>query len=272
MFGELHLSVIGLGTQYPTYSLKANTLDILSKRHYPKSPSLTRGLTIMWQKILGSPTLWKRFFFTDALVLSNGIGQQSRAIYEVLGWDHSIIPGTGADLGFHVDSTGWKAVITPRVPQLTQSAISATFKRLKASLPQLPTSSKLAGDFDWAIHPGGTSILSSTEHALGISAEHMRASIDVYTHHGNSSSASIISVMDRLRSKEMDNLALDSHPREHIIACAFGPGITVEMCMLRRNFGTVQHHITRPNPPGPGMEGGEAGDSDMPPKPDSLRE
>ncbi|KAM4058404.1 putative chalcone synthase c protein [Hirsutella rhossiliensis] len=253
MFGELHL-----------------------KRHYPKSPSLTRvlsinratgikspqiqGLTILWHKNLGSPTLWKRFSFTDALVLSNGIGQQSTAIYEVLGWDHSIIPGTGADLGFHVDSSGWKAVITPRVPQLAQSAISPTFERLKASLPQLPTSSQLAGDFDWAMHPGGASILSRAEQALGISAEHMRASIDVYTHHGNSSSACIFSVMDRLRSKDMDDLASDSHPREHVVACAFGPGITVEMCMLRRKLGTIQHQITGPNPPEPGIEeGGESG-------------
>ncbi|KAM4063345.1 putative chalcone synthase c protein [Hirsutella rhossiliensis] len=167
MFGELHLSVIGLGTQYPTFSLKANTLDIISKRHYPKSPSLTRVLSI--NRATG---IKSRSAILSALVLSNGIGQQSTAIYEVLGWDHSIIPGTGADLGFHVDSSGWKAVITPRVPQLAQSAISPTFERLKASLPQLPTSSQLAGDFDWAMHPGGASILSRAEQARDFGGTH----------------------------------------------------------------------------------------------------
>ena len=37
-FGELGLSVIGVGTQYPPYALKANSLDILSQRYYPESP------------------------------------------------------------------------------------------------------------------------------------------------------------------------------------------------------------------------------------------
>lgn len=38
-FGELGLSILGLGTQYPPYNLKADSLDILSKRFYPESPS-----------------------------------------------------------------------------------------------------------------------------------------------------------------------------------------------------------------------------------------
>lgn len=39
MFGEHGLSIVGLGTQYPPYSLKHDSIDILSKRFYPESPS-----------------------------------------------------------------------------------------------------------------------------------------------------------------------------------------------------------------------------------------
>jgi type III polyketide synthase len=38
-FGELGLSIIGLGAQYPPYSLDASSVDTLSKRFYPDTPA-----------------------------------------------------------------------------------------------------------------------------------------------------------------------------------------------------------------------------------------
>lgn len=38
-FGELGLSIIGLGTQYPPYELRQDAIDILRRRFYPESPS-----------------------------------------------------------------------------------------------------------------------------------------------------------------------------------------------------------------------------------------
>lgn len=77
---------------------------------------------------------------------------------------------------------------------------------------------------------------------MSISPEHMRASYDTYMKHGNSSSATIFSVLDRLRCKDMDGLTPNSRgPKEMIVGCAFGPGIAVEMCMLKRNL----HHVKR---------------------------
>ncbi|PFH57068.1 hypothetical protein XA68_15571 [Ophiocordyceps unilateralis] len=176
----------------------------------------------------------------SAVVLSNGIGEQSEAIYQLLGWEHCIIPDTEDELGFDVDPLGWKVILTPRVPQLTKLAICPSFERLKASLPHLPSHIGQARDFDWALHPGGAAILSGAEEALGISGNHLRASYDVYIRHGNSSSATIFSVLDRLRSRDMDRLAPDGGRRQHVVACAFGPGIAVEMCMLKRNLALGQ--------------------------------
>ena len=42
----------------------------------------------------------------SALVLSNGIGEEAEPVYELLGWDHRVIPDTEADLGFDVDPLG----------------------------------------------------------------------------------------------------------------------------------------------------------------------
>jgi type III polyketide synthase len=93
------------------------------------------------------------------------------------------------------------------------------------------------------LHPGGATILSGVEKAMNITPEHMRASYDTYINHGNSSSATVISVMDRLRQKDMDELAPGGKVKDFVVGCAFGPGIAVEMCMLKRNMDHVRRTL-----------------------------
>jgi type III polyketide synthase len=212
-------------------------------------------------------------------------------IYTLLTWTHQTVPETEPDLGFDVDPLGWKVVLSPRVPQLTQSILQPSFSALldsltpDSSLPTALSSSSYTrpAHFDWAMHPGGATILTKAEQALGITPQHMRASYDTYVRHGNSSSATIFSVLDRLRHKDMDALAPTVYgdedadggggPREYVIGCAFGPGITVEMCLLRRNLSAsssgrrVRGMETPPETEsevsaGEGSVGGEDGDGD----------
>ncbi|KAH9907603.1 thiolase-like protein [Xylariomycetidae sp. FL2044] len=174
----------------------------------------------------------------SAVVLSNGIGEPTaEPVYELLGWEHKVIPDTDHDLGFDVDPLGWKVILSPRVPRLAAEVLAPSFAELVQNVPELPMGYREAADFDWAMHPGGLTILTGAEKAMGIKPEHMRASYDRYMNHGNSSSATIFSVMDRLRSKDMDAIAPDGRVRDFVVGCAFGPGITVEMCMLKRNMG-----------------------------------
>lgn len=42
----------------------------------------------------------------SSLVLSNGVGEAVEPVYELLGWDHRMIPDTEQDLGFDVDPLG----------------------------------------------------------------------------------------------------------------------------------------------------------------------
>lgn len=78
---------------------------------------------------------------------------------------------------------------------------------------------------------------------MGIRPEHIRASYDTYIKHGNSSSATIVSVVDRLRQKEMDELAPGGKVKDFVVGCAFGPGIAIEMCMLKRNLNHVRRTL-----------------------------
>ena len=65
---------------------------------------------------------------------------------------------------------------------------------------------------------------------MNLTEGHLRASYEVYMSHGNSSSATIFSVLRR---------HLENGPgADHVVGCAFGPGIAVEMMMFRRNQGS----------------------------------
>lgn len=84
---------------------------------------------------------------------------------------------------------------------------------------------------------------------MGLTPQHMRASYDIYMNHGNSSSATVFAVINRLL--EM------GEGTEYITSCAFGPGIAIEMMILKR----LQH-----SPPGtesPGTGTSETGSTGM---------
>jgi len=110
---------------------------------------------------------------------------------------------------------------------MATAAVAPAFEDLIQSLPQLHDKGKKLNsvDFDWALHPGGSTIITGVEKAMGLTPEHLRASYEIYMNYGNSSSATIMSVMNRLRK---------SDGRENVIACAFGPGISLEMMALKR--------------------------------------
>ena len=196
----------------------------------------------------------------SAILLSNSLPNPSQPpppppIYHLLTWHHQTLPSTEPDLGFDAHPQGWKVILSPRVPSLTQSALLPAFTTLLSTTPLQTTP---PAEFDWAMHPGGATILTGAERALGITPEHMRASYDTYIKHGNSSSATVVSVMDRLRGKEMDGLAPGGRVREFVVGCAFGPGISVEMCLLRRGQGVFGRGGLE-TPPETESEGGSGG-------------
>lgn len=133
-----------------------------------------------------------------------------------------------------------QAIISQRVPKLTSQAVPQLYNRLMSRSP-LAIRAKLSKDLsylasppsetqpntlDWMIHPGGSLIISKIEKELGLSCEdHTQASWNVYQNNGNTSSVSIGAVIER--SREVQD-------REGCVAVAFGPGVTVEMCLLRR--------------------------------------
>jgi type III polyketide synthase len=126
---------------------------------------------------------------------------------------------------------GWKVVLSPRVPKLSTAAIPAMFTDLVTSVPELMNTDKVsAPQFDWALHPGGSTVISGVQRTMGLTEQHLRASYEVYMNHGNSSSATIFSVLS--------NLLKGGEGNDHVVGVAFGPGIAVEMVIFKRYQGS----------------------------------
>lgn len=173
------------------------------------------------------------------MIVSGGdLASEEKSSFEIVHAFSETIPDTPGDLGFQVDEHGWKAVISSQVPKLTSVAVPPAFKKIlsapwlandKTALSILSAddpSSTPASQFDWMIHPGGSLIISKIEASLGISAkDHSRASWEVYTNKGNSSSVGIGAVMEA--SREMQD-------RNGCVAVGFGPGVTLEISLLKR--------------------------------------
>lgn len=112
--------------------------------------------------------------------------------------------------------------LSPEVPNVVRGNISGLVKKLlhKAELKE--------NDIDfYAIHPGGVKILEACEKELGLTREQNAISYKVLRNYGNMSSVTILFVL----AEYMAILSPD-YPGKKILACAFGPGLTIESMIV----------------------------------------
>ena len=79
----------------------------------------------------------------------------------------------------------------------------------------------------WAVHPGGPRIVDIVADRLGLNDEQVADSRAVLRDHGNCSSATLLLILNRMTARG------DLAPGEHVVAMAFGPGLTLYAALLR---------------------------------------
>ncbi|EGP91445.1 uncharacterized protein MYCGRDRAFT_31911 [Zymoseptoria tritici IPO323] len=112
-------------------------------------------------------------------------------------------------------------VISRDVPSLIKQAVKPVLDGMLLGC-RVPSTD----NFDWALHPGGTAVVDGVKEAMGLTEHQLRATREIYRTKGNSSSPTVLIVLDRLRS-------MDSS-RGNIVAASFGPGLAIEMALLER--------------------------------------
>jgi type III polyketide synthase len=165
--------------------------------------------------------------FSDAsaaVIVCNekALNEKQRPIYKLKDWNSTLISGTEDHMSYSVSPNGMIAAITKQVPKATIGAIESIFNKICDSTH----APKDAKSFDWAIHPGGLAILKGAQQKMGLTDDHIRASLRVYQGFGNSSSPTVLIVLNMLRKMGTG--------RDGVIATSFGPGLLIEMILMQR--------------------------------------
>jgi alkylresorcinol/alkylpyrone synthase len=121
-----------------------------------------------------------------------------------------------------VTDLGFRMTLSSQVPAALAAALGPTTEALLHR-----NNLELVDVAGWAIHPGGPRILDVCASTLGLDHEMMAASRETLREHGNCSSATVMLVLDRLLT------SLTFATGDHVVALAFGPGLTLYAALLK---------------------------------------
>jgi predicted naringenin-chalcone synthase len=127
-------------------------------------------------------------------------------------------PAGKDEMVWRIGDFGFDLRLSAYVPELIKKNIKSLMEKLfrQANIGQ--------SDIDYyALHPGGMKILEACEEALHISKKQNEISYEVLRDYGNMSSVTIFFVL----KKYLETLT-KADSGKNLLACAFGPGLTME--------------------------------------------
>jgi predicted naringenin-chalcone synthase len=126
---------------------------------------------------------------------------------------------TAEHMTWDVTDLGFRMGLSPRVPAVLAEYVAPLVHDL------LSGHGLGLSDVDgWAVHPGGPRILDVVRDELGLDEQAMRVSRGTLAEHGNCSSPTVLMIIDQLNRLPGE--------RRHVVALAFGPGLTLYAALL----------------------------------------
>ena len=130
-----------------------------------------------------------------------------------------LIPDSRDAMTWKIGDTGYEMTLSARVPGLIQANLEEYMTGWLAE--QGETIDSIEG---WAVHPGGSRILSATQDALSLSDDDLATSRGVLSEHGNMSSSTMLFILSRFAKAE--------RPKPWVML-GFGPGLEIEVALIR---------------------------------------
>jgi alkylresorcinol/alkylpyrone synthase len=156
-----------------------------------------------------------------AVVLAGG-DRASPDAPRILSTRSVFYPDTEWVMGWDVVDTGFKVVLSAKVPEVIESRIGGDVDRFLAA-----EGLARADIRHWIAHPGGPKVLQAFERALGLDGAQTALSWRSLQEVGNLSSASVLFVL-------ADTLAAADARRGDLgLLAAMGPGFSAELVLLR---------------------------------------
>lgn len=157
-----------------------------------------------------------------AALFSNEKSNSLTPKLKMLNTSSFLFDNSAAFMGWKIGNNGFEMSLSAELPKIIlESAVPALrniLKNMNISVEQIK---------HWALHPGGRAILDSLQKGLNLSEEQMHPSRKVLRDFGNMSSASILFVLKEILDSQI------VQPNEYCCAVAFGPGLTMEVALLR---------------------------------------
>lgn len=127
-------------------------------------------------------------------------------------------PTTADQMTWDVTDLGFRMGLSARVPDSLATQLPGAVTAMLARYGLDPTDVA-----HWAVHPGGPRILDVVQKELDLPPAALAPSRETLRRHGNCSSATVLLVLREIAAR----------PGEHVVALAFGPGLTLYGALLR---------------------------------------
>ncbi|MFM8803204.1 MAG: type III polyketide synthase [Planctomycetia bacterium] len=143
-----------------------------------------------------------------------------------------LLPDSTGEMGWLIGDKGFEMSLSARVPAIIGGEIAGIVADAVAAERLAP-----ADITAWAVHPGGPRVLATVRDSLALDDAALAASREVLAAHGNMSSATILFILESMLP----------HAAGPCLAMAFGPGLTAEIALFRRQ--TRRNQWSPPPPP-----------------------
>ncbi|HZQ06634.1 MAG TPA: type III polyketide synthase [Anaerolineae bacterium] len=124
-------------------------------------------------------------------------------------------------MAFHLTDHGMKMVLSAYVPEILGAHVEEFVDELLARNHLRRDDVRF-----WGLHPGGLKIMEHIERRLELAPDDLQYSRAILRNYGNMSSATILFVLDEIIKKGIPEEG------DHAVLMAFGPGLTMEACLL----------------------------------------
>lgn len=140
-------------------------------------------------------------------------------LWKICNMTSLIVDKTKEKMRWEVGDHGFVLKLSHTVPVLLKRHINSFVQSLLGLQDSY-------NDYNWAIHPGGKSIIQAIEQALKLERETTQASWSTLANYGNMSSATFLFVLHQLLEQK--------NSKKRTAGLAFGPGLSVEGILLER--------------------------------------
>jgi predicted naringenin-chalcone synthase len=184
----------------------------------------TELCSLHFQAILDSDNLTANAIFSDGSAASI-IGTHPKPFEKPL-WD--IINTSSLAMENSIEKMSWEAGDSGFLMRLSHQVPVHLGRNVKKFTEALLDSHASAKDCDWAIHPGGKSIIQAIEKAMELEDSQSKASWEILAEYGNMSSATFLFVLERLQRQYTK--------KKWSLGIGFGPGLSFEGILLSKKI------------------------------------